>query len=214
MAVSRWRRGGTVASKPSVIILSGFLGSGKTTLLMRLVERLRAVRGEAYRIAIIENEIGSASVDSFIIQEAGYSVTEMLAGCVCCTLIGQLVPAINRICDELEPDLVILEATGVAEPAGMRDNVERYARLPVRIVTLVDAARWERIRIPLEILLRSQLEPADAICLNKVDLVDEGALAAVEESVREMNAEAPIVRMSAAGPVDQATLDAILGGAS
>lgn len=200
-----------MASKPSVIILSGFLGSGKTTLLMRLVERLRAVRGEAYRIAIIENEIGSASVDSSIIQEAGYSVTEMLAGCVCCTLIGQLVPAINRLCDELEPDLVILEATGVAEPAGMRDNVERYAGLPVRIVTLVDAARWERIRIPLEMLLKSQLEPADAICLNKVDLVDDGQITSIEESIREMNASAPIVRMSASVSAEPESIDTLIG---
>ena len=200
-----------MASKPSVIILSGFLGSGKTTLLMRLVERLRAVRGEAYRIAIIENEIGSASVDSSIIQEAGYSVTEMLAGCVCCTLIGQLVPAINRLCDELEPDLVILEATGVAEPAGMRDNVERYAGLPVRIVTLVDAARWERIRIPLEMLLKSQLEPADAVCLNKVDLVDDGQITSIEESIREMNASAPIVRMSASVSAEPESIDTLIG---
>ena len=200
-----------MASKPSVIILSGFLGSGKTTLLMRLVERLRAVRGEAYRIAIIENEIGSASVDSSIIQEAGYSVTEMLAGCVCCTLIGQLVPAINRLCDELEPDLVILEATGVAEPTGMRDNVERYAGLPVRIVTLVDAARWERIRIPLEMLLKSQLEPTDAVCLNKVDLVDDRQITSIEESIREMNASAPIVRMSASVSAEPESIDTLIG---
>ena len=200
-----------MADKPSVIILSGFLGSGKTTLLMRIVERLRAARGEAYRIAIIENEIGLASVDSSVIQDAGYSVTEMLAGCACCTLIGQLVPAINRLCDELGPDLIILEATGVAEPAGMRGNIERYAELPVRVVTLVDAARWERIRIPLEVLLRSQIEPADTICLSKVDLVGSELIARTEESIREMNAEAPIVLMSASVSAEPGKIDALIG---
>ena len=102
------RKANTMEKEPQVLILSGFLGSGKTTVLMRLITYLRETRGEAYRIAIIENEIGSASVDSSIIREAGYSVTEMLAGCICCTLIGQLVPSIQRLCEELSPDLIIL----------------------------------------------------------------------------------------------------------
>ena len=109
--------------KPKVIILSGFLGSGKTTVLVRMIERLREREGAGFRIAIVENEIGSASVDSSIIQEAGYSVTEMLSGCVCCTLIGQLIPALQKLEEELEPHLVILEATGVATPDSMANNL-------------------------------------------------------------------------------------------
>jgi G3E family GTPase len=197
--------------KPQVLILSGFLGSGKTTVLMRLVKHLHEKRRDDYRIAIIENEVGSASVDSSIIREAGYSVTEMLAGCICCTLIGQLVPAVQRLCEELAPDLIILEATGVATPETMRDNIGKYAGLPVRIVTIVDASRWERIRAALEMLLRNQLEPADVVCINKTDLVDGGQLVKVERSVREMNAVAPIVRMSVAGPEDSADLDKLAG---
>ena len=99
-----------MGTKPKVIILSGFLGSGKTTVLVRMIERLRQREGADFRIAIVENEIGSASVDSSIIQEAGYSVTEMLSGCVCCTLIGQLIPALSKLEEELDPHLVILEA--------------------------------------------------------------------------------------------------------
>ena len=197
--------------KPQVLILSGFLGSGKTTVLMQLVTHLREKHGEGYGIAIIENEIGSASVDSSIIEQAGYSVTEMLAGCVCCTLIGQLEPAITRQCEGLHPDLIILEATGVATPDSMRDNIEKYAELPVRIVTLVDAARWERIRVALQMLLQNQLEPADVICVNKTDLVDAQQVGEVERQVREMNATAPIVRMSAASPADPADLDRLAG---
>ena len=194
-----------------VIILSGFLGSGKTTVLMQLITHLRAKHGDAYRIAIIENEIGSASVDSSIIRDAGYSVTEMLSGCVCCTLIGELVPSIMRMREELAPDLIILEATGVATPETMRNSISKYAKLPVRVVTLVDAARWEKIKIALEILLQGQLEPADVVCINKIDLVDESQIEEVEQSVREMNAKAPIVRMSAATPANPADLDLLAG---
>jgi G3E family GTPase len=200
-----------VSEKPNVLVLSGFLGSGKTTLLLRLVEHLRAKYGSDYRIAIIENEIGSASVDSGIIEEAGYSVTEMLSGCVCCTLIGQLVPAIKKLTEELEPQLIILEATGMATPSTMCENIEQYAGCPVRIASLVDASRWERILRALRILLEQQVECADIICVNKCDLADEAQLAEVERTVREMNAEAPIVYASAHSPMNAADLDAIAG---
>ena len=199
--------------KPDVLILSGFLGSGKTTVLLRLIEHVRVTRGEDYRIAIIENEIGSSSIDTGVILEAGYSVTEMLSGCVCCTLIGQLVPALQKLADELGPQLVILEATGMAVPGTMRESIERYGGNAVRVCVLVDASRWERIVRALSILLEGQLEAADVVCVNKVDLVDEERLAAVEDSVRQMNASPPIVRMSAAVSADPATLAVILGGA-
>ena len=197
--------------KPNVIILSGFLGSGKTTALVRMVERLREREGEDFRIAIVENEIGSASVDSSIIQEAGYSVTEMLSGCVCCTLIGQLVPALQKLEEELDPHLVILEATGVATPDSMAANLAKYGGYEVRIVTLVDASRWQRIKLALQILLTAQVEPADIVCVNKVDLVEADAVSEVDTDVHAINPDVPIVHINASEPVDAALLDEILG---
>lgn len=194
-----------------MIILSGFLGSGKTTVLMRMIERLREREGAGFRIAIVENEIGSASVDSSIIQEAGYSVTEMLSGCVCCTLIGQLLPALQKLEEELDPHLVILEATGVATPETMADNLRKYGGYPVRIVTLVDASRWQRIKMALSILLAAQIEPADIVCVNKVDLADDDALAQIGEDVHEINVGVPIVHMNASEPVEAELLDMVLG---
>ena len=200
-----------MAAQPEVLIMSGFLGSGKTTLLMRLIEHLRTKHGADYRIAIIENEIGSASVDSSIIQEAGYSVTEMLAGCVCCTLIGQLVPAIQKLAQDMNPQLIILEATGVAAPDNMADNIRKYGSCDVRIVTLVDASRWNRIKIALAILLAAQLEHADVICINKIDLADEEQIELIENDVRNINGTAAILHVSASEPMTAADLDLIVG---
>ena len=199
--------------KPDVLILSGFLGSGKTTLLMQLVAHAHTKYGDDYKMAIIENEIGSASVDSSVIHDAGYSVTEMLAGCVCCTLAGELIPALRKLEAELAPNLVILEATGVALPTPMRDTLVTYGGYPVRIVTLVDASRWERIRIPLHRILEGQVGPADIVCVNKVDLVSDEEVGATEQEVREMNATAPIIRVSAAQPIAADELAMILGDA-
>ena len=200
-----------MGTKPKVIILSGFLGSGKTTVLVRMIERLRQREGADFRIAIVENEIGSASVDSNIIQEAGYSVTEMLSGCVCCTLIGQLIPALSKLEEELDPHLVILEATGMATPDSMANNLRKYGGYPVRVVTLVDASRWQRIKLALQILLTAQVEPADIVCVNKVDLIEAEALAEIDADVHAINQDVPIVHMSASEPVDAALLDTVLG---
>ena len=197
--------------KPEVIILSGFLGSGKTTVLVRMVERLREREGADFDIAIVENEIGSASVDSSVIREAGYSVTEMLSGCVCCTLIGQLVPALQKLEDERDPDLVILEATGLATPETMAANLSKYGGYDVRVVTLVDASRWQRIKRALSILLTEQVAPADVVCVNKVDLADADVLAEVDADVTEINPGVPIVHMDASKPVDARLLDAVIG---
>ena len=201
-----------MGAKPNVIILSGFLGSGKTTALVRMIGRLREREGADYRIAIIENEIGSASVDSSIIQEAGYSVTEMLSGCVCCTLIGQLIPALRKLEEELNPQLVILEATGMATPDTLANNLSKYGGYAVRIVTLVDASRWQRIKLALQILLTAQVEPADIVCVNKVDLAEGAeALAEIDADVHAINPDVPIVHMSASEPVDAALMDTVLG---
>ena len=112
---------------------------------------------------------------------------------------------------ELEPDLVILEATGVATPDTMANNLRKYGGYPVRIVTLVDAARWQRIKLALQMLLTAQIEPADIVCVNKVDLAEDDVLDEIEDDVHAINSDVPIVRMSASEPVDAALLDKIVG---
>ena len=198
--------------KVQVLILSGFLGSGKTTVLMQLIAHLHEKHGADYKIAIIENEIGSVSVDSSVISEAGYSVTDMLAGCVCCTLIGQLVPALDALRTDMNPNLIILEATGVATPGSMQESIDSHGSYVTRICTLVDASRWERIKVPLQNLLEGQLEPADVVCINKVDLVDEDQLVSIKHDVALINNQVACVRVSAASPMDDNDLETLLGG--
>jgi G3E family GTPase len=118
---------------------------------------------------------------------------------------------IKKLEEELEPHLVILEATGVATPDTMANNLRKYGGYPVRIVTLVDAARWQRIKLALSILLTAQIEPADIVCVNKVDLAEADVLDEIDADVRAINPDAPIVHMSASEPVDAELLDRIVG---
>lgn len=205
-------KGRSVAdSKPTVLILSGFLGAGKTTLLLKLIEHLRSQHGPDYRIAIIENEIGSVSVDGDYLEEGGYSVTNLLSGCACCTLLGYLPSAFDELREGLDPQFIVFEATGLARPENICDVLRRYCGLEPRTCTLVDAPAWAETYECLEGLVTGQVEPADIVVVTKTDLADEEVIVQVEADVSELNPGCPTVRVNLAEDVDSVLLERIAG---
>lgn len=194
------------------LVLSGFLGSGKTTLLLQLIQGLRKDKGPDYTIAIIENEIGAVSVDGGIISEAGYSVTDMLSGCACCTLLAEIPYALEQIKEDLDPDLVIFEATGLANPRKIASMMKRACDIPGRVCTLVDAPGWEETFECLENLVTAQVQAADVVCINKVDLADEEVISAAEADICKLNDRCDIVRMVGIEPLEEGLAKRILEG--
>ena len=193
------------------LIIGGFLGSGKTSLLLRLAARMRDGLGVG-KIVILENEIGQVSVDDRVLAGAGYSVRGMTAGCVCCTLAGELPLTVKAIEKDMDPDWIIMEATGMAFPQNVKENLSDTLGIDARIYCLVDAKRWPRLLKPMAHLLPMQLKEADAVLINKIDLLDETALAAVRESVAGFCApETRIFPVSINGGIDEGVLDFILG---
>lgn len=141
-----------------VHVLSGFLGAGKTTLLLDQLQR----RSE--RCAVVVNDFGEARIDAQLLG-AQVAVTEIAGGCVCCTAPEALVPSIAAILDEVKPDRIFLEATGLARPADLVDTLRRSA-LAVEVmpvVVVVDPARVEGDAPPL---LLEQLDAADVVVAN------------------------------------------------
>ena len=98
-----------------ILLIGGFLGSGKTSFILKLAHHMIEDLGIA-NIVILENEIGEISVDDKVLGAAGYEVRGLFAGCVCCTLAGELPSSIRQIERELNPDWLIMEATGVDLP--------------------------------------------------------------------------------------------------
>jgi G3E family GTPase len=193
-----------------LLCVAGFLGSGKTTLLLDLARRMTAA---SLRLAIVENEIGAIGVDGGFVREAGLPVRELFGGCICCTLQTGLVATLRAIAAEYDPDWVIVEPTGLAAPGDITTSVR--ALLPhidhIRVVTLVDAERWEMLSQVVEPLITAQIAAADVIAVNKVDTVDGEVLAAVTAAVRRSNAAAPIIPVAAAtGAGVQALYEALL----
>ncbi len=195
-----------------VIILGGFLGSGKTSVLLQLAKHIVGDQPvDAAKVVILENEIGEISVDDSLLKNNGYAVTNMFSGCVCCTMSGELILNLHKIRDDFSPELVIMEATGVAFPDNIRTTINQsLPELEVSVTCITDAKRWLRLLRPMELLLEGQLEAADIILINKIDLVDSPTLAAVEASIRTFNSRAEFFKISAAQAIDPIILGTIL----
>lgn len=153
-----------------ILIVGGFLGSGKTSLIRLLVRGL--VNG-GRTCAIVENEIGEIGIDAALIQETGLEVTPLFGGCVCCQISGDLLTAINRIQDEIAPDWVIVEMTGLALMDRIQDVFGKYGRADIKIhtVSVVDLSRWRHLIGALSVVFEHQIAGADVILLNKTDVV-------------------------------------------
>ncbi|MFC5531960.1 CobW family GTP-binding protein [Cohnella yongneupensis] len=158
-----------------VHILTGFLGSGKTTLLNKLVADAKE-RG--LKLAVLLNEIGEVNVEAELLG-GDVPMAEMLGGCICCQLRGDVAMELVRIVQEHRPDVVWIESTGIAQPLDIMDGVAEaslYARVALSgVVTVVDARHLlDRWRIGAGRTLRlmiEQIRAASVIVLNKTDLI-------------------------------------------
>jgi len=180
----------------NILCIAGFLGSGKTTVLLEVA---RAMAEDGTRLAVIENEIGEVGIDGGYVREQGLPVRELFGGCICCTLQSGLVETLLAVESENDPEWVIIEPTGLAAPGDILGVVVDHCRSVdvIRVLTLVDAPRWPMLLEIVEPLVTAQLQTADVVAVNKIDDVDEAALAAVMRSVRSLAGKASVLPVSA-----------------
>lgn len=169
-------------------VITGPLGSGKTTLLRHILDTFPK------KIAILMNEFGEIAIDAKIIQGKNVQMADLGGGCVCCSLLGEFEAAVNEILDTVDPDNIVVETTGVAEPDALVFDIQESLKI-VRldgVVTVVDAdamVKYPRTGHTTEL----QIEAADVILLNKVDLVSASELEAIEKKLRSLNEVTSII---------------------
>ena len=202
-----------------VLLLTGYLGSGKTTLLNRILANEKGIR-----FAVIVNDIGEVNIDARLIQDGGVvgqgddSLVALQNGCICCTLKMDLVKQLNDIINTKRFDYIVIEASGICEPAPIAQTISTYpkmidakllkngaARLDA-IVTVVDALRMrdefglgdELQRKDLEeddlaSLVIQQIEFCNIILLNKASEISKDELAHLKAVVRAIQPKAEIM---------------------
>ena len=172
----------------AVDILTGFLGSGKTTLLRHVLEH--GLRGKP--VAVIMNEIGEVGIDGRVVTGLANveKMVELTSGCICCSIDDYRFDlAIQEIIDTAQPHLVIIESTGLADPEPLAYRVKNAGLGLDAIITVVDAANVERQLAETEVA-RAQIEAADFLVVNKLDLVDAPAVARLERRLAKLNPRA------------------------
>ena len=171
-----------------VLALTGFFGSGKTSFVLRAARFFTSECGQ--RIAVLQNEINGEGVDDKMLRSDGLVVSELVGGCICCKLAGELVSTLGRIDRELNPDVLVIEASGMATPSMLRHLLDAsgLAFDSIRQVALLDASRYARIERLLDVpLLRQAVETADLCLLNKVDIGVPDAIERFRKEAGEAN---------------------------
>ena len=160
----------------AVTVVGGYLGAGKTTLLNHLL----SVADE--RVAVLVNDFGSLDIDAQLLDRGDGSTVTLPNGCICCSLVDGLAGALDDLADlEPRPERVVIEASGVADPAGIAAYCHRRPYRLDLVVVLADTPS-----LPTQVddeyvgeTVRGQLAAADLVLLNKADLGDTEAAAAV-----------------------------------
>lgn len=204
--------------KVPVLLLTGYLGSGKTTLLNRILSNKRGIR-----FAVIVNDIGEVNIDANLIQKGGIvdkqddSLIALQNGCICCTLKMDLVQQISDIIAQQRFDYLVIEASGICEPAPIAQTIcsipsmgEPVTRggIPVLdcIATVVDALRMkdefqsgEGLMKPsiaeedIENLVIQQIEFCNIILLNKASEVEPHELERIRQIIKALQPKAEII---------------------
>ena len=175
-------------------IVSGFLGAGKTTLIKKLLAE--AFPGE--KLVLIENEFGEISIDGGFLKESGVQISEMSAGCICCSLVGDFHKALKDVQAQFHPDRILIEPSGVGKLSDVIVAVQNTADETDDMklnsfVTVADATKVKVYMKNFGEFYNNQIESAGTIILSRTQKLSQEKLEAAVAMLREKNPDAAIL---------------------
>jgi G3E family GTPase len=174
-----------------VVLVAGFLGAGKTTVVNRLL-----AHADGKRIAAVVNDFGAINIDAELIAGASDGVVSLSNGCICCSLEGDLLRTLATLLRrDPQPELIVIETSGVADPAEVVRNLMDpviWREAPLETVLCVVDATISPEMLD-DALLRSQVRAADVVGLSKTDLADAADSAQLREAIRKLRPGAVLV---------------------
>lgn len=203
-----------------ITVLCGFLGAGKTTLLNHLLSNQ-----SGKKVAVIVNEFGAVNVDASLVVKTDEKTIELSNGCICCTLRGDLLEAVDSLLRERELDMILIESTGIGEPLPIAqafcltpEELELEEGIPDlsgrvhvdAMITVIDSAQFFELWMRQDTipggdntgdeaergfgeLLAEQIEFADIVVLNKLDVADPASVAQLRGLIGLTNPSARIL---------------------
>jgi len=199
-----------------LVIFTGFLGSGKTTIAM---EYARYLTENGTKVAFVINEAGEIAIDSNMVRQGSYTVEEVFAGCICCQVTGDLVSAIKSIVAQEQPDKIIVEPSGIADPKRLEQLFEDRG-YSYFLINVVDLARYDLLSKAAAQPIKNGFVTAHVIMGNKIDLLKEAGegeakadelLARVKRDIQEVKGKVPFCVVSSQNGIDASLWKEVMG---
>ncbi|KAF9523554.1 CobW/HypB/UreG, nucleotide-binding domain-containing protein [Crepidotus variabilis] len=187
-----------------ITVFTGFLGAGKTTIILSLLKKLP----KDFKVVLLKNEFGDVEVDSKLAQQSSLTaVSEILNGCMCCVLVGQMQNALIEIREKYHPDRIIIECSGSAFPATLAFQIRQLERDTNghfnldSIITVIDAENFVGYE-DTSPTAKMQASYTDIILINKWEHVSERALDIVLDHLHTLNDETVKIKCQGKDGVD------------
>ena len=177
-----------------VNVISGFLGAGKTTLIKKLLTG--SLRKE--KVVLLENEYGEIGIDGGFMKDAGITVTELNAGCICCTMAGDFQTAIDQLIDTYHPDRILVEPTGVGKLSEILSAVEKAKQRHPEIeiggsATVVDAGKCRMYMKNFGEFFLDQVKSASTVIFSRTQLLPADRVEKSRQLIAEAHPDARII---------------------
>jgi len=171
-----------------VDLISGFLGAGKTTLIKLLAN---ALTENKERVVIIENEFGEIGIDGKILELEGLKVFEITKGCLCCSVKGDFVETLLKIVQEINPDRILIEPSGIFVPIDIIDifkdpQINCHMELNA-LITIIDSIHYLKQRVKYNFFFENQIRYAKSVVMSKTDNISLESISIIRREILKIN---------------------------